>query len=112
MTDGEFLQQYAKCKWVVENVKPYYEPFVRQSFQFGRHLFWSNFQVTYFEPPKKDRFIKQEDPKELMNWLGLHYEGNLYYDGNHCPAQVLRNAVHPKLGQHVFECSKIKTELF
>lgn len=24
-----FLQNFAKCKWVVENVKPYYEPLIK-----------------------------------------------------------------------------------
>ncbi len=37
-----------------------------------------------------------------MDWLGIHFEEKLYYDGNHCPAQVLRNCVHPLLGEHIF----------
>ena len=38
----------------------------------------------------------------LMEWLGIHYEENIYYAGNHCPAQVLRNCVHPDLGLEIF----------
>ena len=39
--------------------------------------------------------------KLLKEWLGIHYEGNVYYDSNHCPAQILRNCVHPEVGQQV-----------
>ncbi len=39
----------------------------------------------------------------MMEWLGIHYEGNIYYEGNHDPVQVLRNAVHPKVGKHIFD---------
>jgi DNA (cytosine-5)-methyltransferase 1 len=98
-----FLQKYFKGKWVVENVDPYYKPLIKHTFRLGRHLFWSNFQIGFIEPPKAKNFIKSEDPNQLMDWLGIHYEGNIYYDGNHCPAQVLRNAVHPVIGEHVIK---------
>jgi DNA (cytosine-5)-methyltransferase 1 len=101
-----FLQKYFKGKWIVENVEPYYKPLIRHTFRLGRHLFWGNFNIGYIEPPKANNFINQDDPKELMNWLDIHYEGNIYYDGNHSPAQVLRNAVHPIIGKHILEHSK------
>ena len=31
-----------------------------------------------------------------------YYEKNIYYEGNHCPTQILRNCVHPEVGLHVF----------
>ena len=37
------LKHWFKGKWVVENVKPYYEPLVKPTVQLGRHMFWSNF---------------------------------------------------------------------
>jgi DNA (cytosine-5)-methyltransferase 1 len=40
-----FLQKWFKGKWVVENVKPYYEPLIKAQ-EVGRHLFWSNFSIT------------------------------------------------------------------
>jgi len=40
-----FLQHYATtCKWIVENVKPYYTPLVEPSFKLHRHIFWANFE--------------------------------------------------------------------
>lgn len=103
-----FLKTYFNGLWVVENVVPYYEPMCNPV-KIGRHLFWSNKTIT---PPIKE--IKQ--PKNFINeatvsgsemmkkWLGLNYKGNIYYEGNHCPAQVLRNCVHPKIGLHIFNC--------
>jgi hypothetical protein len=38
-----------------------------------------------------------------MDWLGIHFEQNVYLDGNHCPAQILRNAVHPRIGRRIFD---------
>src|SRR5574344_283611 len=43
-----FLQNFTKntnIKFVVENVKPYYEPFVKPTAKLGRHLFWANFEI-------------------------------------------------------------------
>jgi hypothetical protein len=42
----------------------------------------------------------------MKEWLGLHYEGNIYYEGHHSPTQVLNNCVHPDLGLHVFNASQ------
>ena len=41
-----YLKTFAKQqKWIVENVKPYYESLIPQSFILGRHYYWSNFPV-------------------------------------------------------------------
>lgn len=93
---------------MVENVVPYYDPLIPAR-QLGRHLFWANFHIGSFEPPKQPAdFIKTQDRQMLMDWLGIHFEGNLYLGGNHCPLQVFRNCVHPDLGQHVFECAEAR----
>lgn len=33
------------------------------------------------------------------------FENKIYIDGNHCPAQILRNCVHPDLGLHILNCA-------
>ena len=94
--------------WLGENVLPYYSPLMPAK-KIGRHLFWSNFEISDFTAPKFQGFIgKQnlENKKELQNWLGIFYEENIYYGKNHCPTQVLRNCVHPDLGLHIFNCIK------
>jgi DNA (cytosine-5)-methyltransferase 1 len=100
------LKHNFKGKWIVENVIPYYEPLIPGK-KIGRHLFWSNFEIDEINIKSPTGFINNDDPatiQALKNWLGIQYEGNIYYNGNHCPAQVLRNCVHPEIGLHVFNC--------
>ena len=102
-----FLKHNFKGKWVVENVVPYYKPLIPYEKR-GRHIFWTNFYLPEFEPPEFKNFINRQNLREkvrLMDWLGLHYEGNIYYENNHCPTQVLRNAVHPEMGKIVMEAA-------
>ena len=103
-----FLDYNFKGKYVIENVVPYYKPLIKPTAKIGRHLFWSNFPIDEsFKCNQPKGFIKTGTVKgseELKKWLGIHYEGNLYYNGNHDPCQVLRNCVHPDLGSHVFRC--------
>jgi DNA (cytosine-5)-methyltransferase 1 len=109
-----FLKHFFKGKWVVENVKPYYEPLIKPSRALGRHLFWSNFPISDFNILNMPNFIKADSPKEVQamkDWLGIQYEGNIYYGKNHSPAQVLRNCVHPSVGLHIFECAKQEYQL-
>ncbi len=102
-----FLEHFFKGKWVVENVKPFYEPLIKPSAILDRHYFWSNFIIHPFTPIKQPAgFITAGTVKEteiLKEWLGIRYEGNIYYKDNHCPGQVLRNCVHPDLGLYILE---------
>ena len=102
-----FLQNFFKGKWVVENVKPYYEPLIKPTKEIGRHLFWSNLNLENIEEVKSlSNFINKGDSKgvqDLKDWLGIQYSGNLYYGKNHCPGQVLRNCVHPKIGKQILQ---------
>jgi DNA (cytosine-5)-methyltransferase 1 len=100
-----FLQNFFKGKWVVENVNPYYEPLIKPK-KHGRHMFWSNFEFSEFDVPRPANFINLANmagKQALMDWLGIHYEENIYYGNNHCPAQILRNCVHPLLGNHIYQ---------
>lgn len=101
-----FLRFNFKGKWVIENVEPYYDALIKPSRILGRHFFWSNFDIGNFEAPKFKGFMTRQNlqaKKELQDWLGIHYEENIYYGNNHCPTQVLRNCVHPDLGKFIFE---------
>lgn len=103
-----YLKHNAKCLWVVENVKPYYEPLIPGKLM-GRHLVWCNFDLESCHVPTPPDFINRCDldgKKALMEWLGINYEENIYYGGNHCPAQILRNCVHPILGKHILDCAR------
>ena len=109
-----FLTHFFKGKWVIENVIPYYTPLIKPTAIIGRHCFWSNFEISNIDVPRFKKFITADTVKEsedLKKWLGIKYEGNIYYKENHSPGQVLRNCVHPDLGLHILNESK-RTGLF
>lgn len=100
-----FLQNDFKGFFVVENVKPYYKTLIEYQ-SIGRHVFWANFDIPFMDEPKFKNFINRQnvsDKQDLMDWLGIHYEQNIYYEGNHCPTQILRNCVHPLVGKHIMD---------
>lgn len=102
-----FLQHFFKGKWVAENVNPYYTPLIPAK-KMGRHLFWSNFDFKDFDVKRPKGFINLANlagKQALMDWLGIHYKENIYYGTNHCPAQILRNCVHPDLGNHIYQAA-------
>lgn len=105
-----WLDYNYKGYYVIENVVPYYKPVIEPTVKIGRHLFWANFDISEkFKLEQPKNFITTGTVKgseALKDWVGIKYDGNLYYDGNHDPCQVLRNCVHPKLGLHVFNCLK------
>jgi DNA (cytosine-5)-methyltransferase 1 len=102
-----FLQHFYKGFWVVENVKPYYDPLIKPTAIIGRHYFWSNYNITAFNHINHQNFITSDSPEQIenfKNWLGINYDGNIYYEKNHSPGQVLRNCVHPEIGLHILNC--------
>lgn len=99
-----FLKHWFKGRFIVENVVPYYELILNPK-KIGRHLFWSNFEITNITVPTPPNFINLatvESKKVMMDWLDIHYDNNIYYGNNHCPVQILRNCVHPKVGLSIF----------
>lgn len=102
------LREHYKGHWVVENVVPYYEPLIKGK-KMGRHMVWSNFDFDHFDIRRPQGLINKcntNDKRELQEWLGIRYEGNIYYGNNHDPSQVLRNCVHPDFGLHIFSALK------
>lgn len=103
------LQHDFEGLWVVENVVPYYEPLI-PAYRAGRHLFWSNFNLGKVHVPDfRDDFINTTNlagKAAMMDWLGIHFEENIYYEGNHCPTQILRNCVHPVVGEQIMRAAK------
>ena len=101
------LKEKFQGSWVVENVVPYYKPLIEPSFRVGRHLFWASGVCEVEDIKRPKNFINSTNlagRKAMQEWLGIHFDEVLYYENNHCPAQVLRNAVHPKIGKEIMEC--------
>jgi DNA (cytosine-5)-methyltransferase 1 len=108
------LKYKFKGKYCVENVKSYYEPLIQPQ-EINRHYYWSNFRIPNIQIKPLNNFSKATR-NQVATWLGFNYLGNnIYLKGNHCPAQVLRNCIHPNEGRVIFETalgiiSKSKTE--
>lgn len=95
-----FLQHYANCKWVVENVVPYYEPLVNPTVQIQRHLFWSNFKIAKTNTIKEYPFnIKGGS----ITWGKNEFFDLTKYKIKHRKDQILNNCVNPDLGLYILE---------
>jgi len=100
-----FLQYNFGGLWVVENVRPYYEPLIRPTIDLHRHLFWSNFHIAPADFTKSK--LRSAQISDLQEYLG--FEIGKYKLSN--KRQVLRNCVLPPLGQHVFLCAQHRLHL-
>ena len=107
-----FLKHFYDGKWIIENVKPYYNPLIEPQY-IGRHAIWSNF---YIKPIKvkhdigtmnrmaskesqRRAIIREAQIPELIDLHGLK-DFNLQNK-----RQVLRNCVLPTTGLHILECA-------
>jgi DNA (cytosine-5)-methyltransferase 1 len=96
-----FLEYFTKntdIKYVVENVKPYYKPFVEPTIKLGRHLFWTNFDI----PHKiiKDGLTHNERGSSEKGYFDLRP-----FNLKHRKDQILRNCVDPNVGKYILECA-------
>jgi len=89
------LQNFAPkdCKWVVENVKPYYTPLIPAK-EIERHLFWTNFDITTIK--LNDKRVHNDIIGSKVVY-GFDLENYTGIDKRKC----LRNMVNPDLGLHI-----------
>tara|TARA_R110001583_G_scaffold67531_5_gene193110 strand:- start:360 stop:968 length:609 start_codon:yes stop_codon:yes gene_type:complete len=85
-----FLKTFCKGKYVVENVKAYYEHFIPPTEEIGRHYFWANFKIPPIEQPKGE-----------VGTMMKKYAGT----DKHAHSKPLaeRNMVNDELGLHILE---------
>lgn len=109
-----FLNHFFKGKYVVENVKPYYEPLIKPQ-RLGRHCFWANFEITKIDikyqigtmnrqaskKTQRKAIIREAQIPELIDLHGLNGL-NIKLKNKR---QVLRNCVLPQIGKHILECA-------
>lgn len=98
-----FLQAFCTDKqfYVIENVKPYYEPLVRPTVELERHLFWSNFNINKYLFSKGDR--KHNNVKTTDTLYGYNLEK---YNIEHDKVKILRNMVDPEVGKYIMDQAK------
>ena len=92
-----FLMNNAQCKWVVENVRPYYKPLIKGQLV-QRHLFWSNFEITDIKIAPDG--IHKASIGDLQRNTGFDLSNYRLTNKR----QVLRNCVSPELGKHILDC--------
>ena len=95
-----FLKYFCGCKWVVENVAPYYESFITPFYYNQRHYFWSNFVIPC-NPHKNDFDTIIASASDLQRLHGFDLSGFTVKN----KIEILRNCVKPELGKLILDCA-------
>lgn len=91
-----YLKQFYKGKWVVENVESYYDPLIVPQV-IDRHYFWSNF---YIPRTLTGRNYSVTDAKKEVAAAHLGID---LPEGTKNQRKLLRNAVDPRIGMHIYK---------
>ena len=91
------------CKWVVENVKPYYDLLI-PGLERGRHIFWSNFYIHEMKCESSD--IAKGNTEIWKKKTGFNLDKFTDIDKR----KTYRNCVDSKLAKHVFDCAFFNTQ--
>jgi len=95
-----FLKHFFKGNWIVENVKPYYEPLVNPTIILDRHCIWSSFKII------KKEFNKPEVKHCKVTGKTDRYGISLVNKKlKHRKDQIIRNCVNPEVGLHILDCA-------
>lgn len=99
-----FLQHYATCFWIVENVIPYYKPLLSPTIQLGRHLFWANFYIwkrsfPLLQPIKGRTGLNVQEREKFVGISLASYTG---IDKN----KSLKNYIDPAIGAWILQCCR------
>lgn len=103
------LKTFFKGKYIIENVKSYYEPLIKPQVS-GRHYFWSNFKIPllHFEKQIGRMNGKKADlGGKIQNELRTNNHKKLGFDldkyENIDKQKVLNNCVAPEIGLAILE---------
>lgn len=93
------LKHFFKGKWVIENVKPYYEPLIPPTFKADRHYFWSSDFILVPETIRTFTDIKDKN-REMEKIFG--FDLSPYKIESKLKRKILRNCVQPTIGNYIF----------
>lgn len=93
------LKHFYNGKFCIENVIGYYDPLIRPSAELERHYFWTNFFVPDFKSGR-DFDVSEATKETLAEYHGVHLPPDTQDQ-----RKILRNAVYPPLGLHIFNHS-------
>jgi len=96
-----FLQNHFKGKYVVENVKPYYDPLLNP-IERDRHLYWTNFKLPNNVNARHFNGLCQtkNEIKKLSNFNDYEFKK---YKGNQLLNKIARNLVDYEVGKTILE---------
>ena len=96
-----WLKHFCKDKkWIVENVKPYYEVLIEPTVKLDRHLIWSNFDIEEKEFEKPE--VKHNKVSGKTERYGISLDG---IKMKHRKDQIIRNCVNPEMALHILNCA-------
>ena len=99
-----FLKYFFKGRWVVENVRGYYNPLIKPQ-ELSRHYFWANFKINN---KKFNKDIGGNKTNSKINFLMKQKGININFKCLN-KIKVLRNYVFSPLALHIFnEAFKVK----
>ena len=92
------LQHFApkNQKWIIENVKPYYEYLIKPSIILHRHPFWCNFTIPFYE-------VKDERVHNNIVGSSSVYGVSLDKYQIKDKRKILRNMVNPEVGKYILD---------
>ena len=89
-----FLQHNFKGKWVVENVKSYYDPLIKPQ-ELGSHYFWANYSLGNKKEEYRGHNAVMEERYKIKGFDLSNYK-------NIDKQKILRNCVESKTALHIF----------
>lgn len=92
------LQNFFKGKFIVENVKPYYEYLIKPTVHLGRHPFWTNFDVSEVLFDDKRVHNNISGNSEVYGVSLKKFSKDI---GD--KRKMLRNMVNPEVGLYLME---------
>ena len=97
------LNNFFKGKYVVENVRPYYKPLVKETKIIGHHLFWSNFKIgSFFDNLTNKKHDILRGSLEKLQLSNFDLSKFKIKD----KSTILRNCVNSEIGLYVYNESK------
>jgi len=95
-----FLNHLFRGDWVVENVRPYYEPIIKPTSMIGRHYIWSNVPIPSVKHASK---IHLNSWKEESNKKGIYTPQLNDYKFDIRKDVVIHNCVNANIGKYILD---------
>jgi len=89
-----FLSHWFYGVFVIENVKPYYNPLINPKIQIDRHLFWTNIKTIGYNIRDKRQSHMSINKKSIV------YDFDISNQEIENKEQILKNMVNPEIGLH------------